>query len=143
VPDFHGLDGAYNPGIRCYIRAFIVHTTPFMDVNDVTGPIPLPVERALTRLGQNISLARRRRHMSQQMLAERIGASLNTVRRMEEGVTGTALQYVARALQVFGELDKLGALLDTPQDSVGLTLMDEALPQRIRTRRRNPESGSF
>lgn len=109
----------------------------------VTSPIPLPVERALTRLGRNISLARRRRRMSQQMLAERIGASLNTVRRMEEGSAGTALQYVARAMQVFGELDKLEALLDTPQDSVGLTLMDETLPQRIRTRRRTPESGSF
>lgn len=107
------------------------------------SPIPLPVERALTRLGRNISLARRRRRMSQQMLAERIGASLNTVRRMEEGSAGTALQYVARAMQVFGELDKLEALLDTPQDSVGLTLMDETLPQRIRTRRRTPESGSF
>jgi ribosome-binding protein aMBF1 (putative translation factor) len=109
----------------------------------VPSPIPLPVERALTRLGHNISLARRRRRMSQQMLAERIGASLNTVRRMEEGCAGTALQYVARAMQVFGELDKLEALLDTPQDSVGLTLMDEALPQRIRARRRTPESGSF
>lgn len=109
----------------------------------MTSPIPLPVERALARLGQNISLARRRRHMSQQMLAERIGASLNTVRRMEQGHSGMALQHVARALQVFGELDKLEALLDTPQDSVGLTLMDEALPQRIRTRARTPESGSF
>lgn len=81
--------------------------------------------------------------MSQQMLAERIGASLNTVRRMEEGAPGTALHYLARALQVFGELDKLDALLDTPNDVVGLTLMDEALPQRIRTKRRTPESGAF
>ena len=109
----------------------------------MTSPIPLPVERALAQLGQNISLARRRRHMSQQMLAERIGASLNTVRRMEQGFAGMALQHVARALQVFGELDKLESILDTPQDSVGLTLMDEALPQRVRTRTRTPESGSF
>lgn len=81
--------------------------------------------------------------MSQQMLAERIGASVNTVRRMEEGFAGTALQYIARTLQVFGELNALEALLDTPQDSIGLTLMDEKLPQRIRLSRRTPESGSF
>jgi hypothetical protein len=81
--------------------------------------------------------------MSQQMLAERIGASVNTVRRMEEGSSGTALHHVARALQVFGELDKLDALLDTPNDTVGLALMDEALPQRVRARRRTPETGSF
>ena len=97
----------------------------------------------MARLGQNISLARRRRNMSQLMLAERIGASLNTVRRIEEGFAGTAVQYIARALQVFGELDKLEALLDTPQDSVGLALMDEKLPQRVRSRRRTPDTGSF
>jgi ribosome-binding protein aMBF1 (putative translation factor) len=97
----------------------------------------------MARLGHNISLARRRRNMSQLMLAERIGASLNTVRRMEDGFAGTALQYIARALQVFGELDKLEALLDTSQDSVGLALMDEKLPQRVRSRRRTPDAGSF
>jgi DNA-binding XRE family transcriptional regulator len=81
--------------------------------------------------------------MSQEMLAERIGASLNTVRRMEEGNPGIALQHFARALHVFGELDKLENLLDTAQDAIGLTLMDQKLPQRVRTPRRTPESGSF
>jgi ribosome-binding protein aMBF1 (putative translation factor) len=107
------------------------------------SPIPLPVERALRRVGHNVALARRRRHLSQEALAERIGASVNTVRRMEDGHPGTALQHVARALQVFGELDKFENLMDTAQDSVGLALMDEKLPQRIRTRRRPSESGAF
>jgi ribosome-binding protein aMBF1 (putative translation factor) len=70
-----------------------------------SSPIPLPVERALGRVGQSLALARRRRHLSQEALAERIGASVNTVRRMEDGHPGTALQHFARALQVFGELD--------------------------------------
>jgi ribosome-binding protein aMBF1 (putative translation factor) len=109
----------------------------------MSSPIPLPVERALRHLGQSISLARRRRHMSQEMLAERIGASLNTVRRMEEGSPGTALQHFARAMQVFGELDKLERLMDSSQDSVGLALMDERLPARVRAPRRTPESGAF
>lgn len=107
------------------------------------SPIPLPVERALRRVGHNVALARRRRHLSQEALAERIGASVNTVRRMEDGHPGTALQHVARALQVFGELDKFENLMDTAQDSVGLALMDEKLPQRIRTRRRPSEPGAF
>ncbi len=47
--------------------------------------IPLPVERAILKLGSDISLARRRRHISQASLAERMGASLSTVRRMEKG----------------------------------------------------------
>lgn len=107
------------------------------------SPLPLPVERTLRRLGQSISLARRRRHISQEMLAERIGASVNTVRRMEEGNPGTALQHFARALQVFGELDKLELILDSSQDTVGLSLMNENLPQRVRARRRTPEDGAF
>lgn len=49
----------------------------------------------------------------------------------------------ARALQVFGELDKLDHILDTDQDTVGLTLMDARLPQRIRKPRGTPESGGF
>jgi ribosome-binding protein aMBF1 (putative translation factor) len=106
------------------------------------SPLPLPVARTLLRVGHNIALARRRRHISQEALAERIGASVNTVRRMEDGYPGTALQHFARALQVFGELDKLEKLLDTAQDSVGLTMMDENLPQRVRNARRR-EPGAF
>ena len=107
------------------------------------SPVPLPVTRSLTRLGLAISLARRRRHLTQKDLAERIGASVHTVRRMEAGHPGTALVHFARALQVFGELDKLDQLLDTPQDTIGLTLMDEKLPQRVRKSRKSPESEAF
>lgn len=107
------------------------------------SPIPLPVERALIRLGKNISRARRRRHLSQEDLAERIGASVNTVRRMEAGHPGTALQHFARALQVFGELDKFEKIMDTAQDSVGLALMDEKLPQRVRATRGHRKPSAF
>lgn len=109
----------------------------------ISVPPPLPVVRSLTRLGQAISLARRRRRLTQQDLAERIGSSANTVRRMEAGHPGTALVLIARTLQVFGELDKLDQLLDTPQDTIGLTLMNEQLPQRVRKPRKTPESGGF
>lgn len=108
-----------------------------------SSPTPLPVERALRRVGRNLALARRRRQLSQEALAERIGASVNTVRRMEDGHPGTALQYFARALQVFGELDQFEQLMDTAQDATGLVLMDEKLPKRVRTRRTGGEPGAF
>ncbi len=107
------------------------------------NPLPLPVDRTIRRLGQSVSMARRRRHMSQEDLATRIGASVSTVRRMEEGHAGIALQHFARAMQVFGMLNKLENLLDTPQDSVGLALMDEKLPQRVRSPRRPAASRTF
>ena len=77
--------------------------------------------------------------MSQAMLAERIGASVRTVQHMEEGAPGIALQHVARALHVFGELDRLNLLLDASQDAIGLALTNESLPQRVRLpRKRDP-----
>jgi len=94
--------------------------------------VPLPVERAISKLGSDISLARRRRHISQASLAERMSASLSTVRRMEQGDARVPIHFFARALHVFGEVQALERLLDTPNDDIGLTLMDESLPKRVR-----------
>jgi transcriptional regulator with XRE-family HTH domain len=94
--------------------------------------LPLPAERAIRKLGNDISLARRRRHISQASLAERMGASLSTVRRMEKGDVRVPIHFHARALHVFGEIRALEDLLDTTTDDIGLTLMDEQLPKRIR-----------
>lgn len=99
---------------------------------------PLPVSRAIKKLGADIALARRRRHISQASLAERVGASLNTVKRMEKGDMRIALHFVARTLHVFGEIERLSQLLDTSEDAIGLTLMDAQLPQRIRSRKTGP-----
>ncbi|MDO8329507.1 MAG: helix-turn-helix transcriptional regulator [Fluviicoccus sp.] len=104
-------------------------------------PLPLPVERAILKLGNDISLARRRRHISQASLAERMGASVSTVRRMEKGDTRIPIHFYARALHVFGEIRALEHLLDTPNDDIGLTLMDEQLPKRIR--RKPASSGAL
>jgi len=95
-------------------------------------PLPLPVERAIRKLGADLSLARRRRHITQASLAERMGASLSTVRRMEQGDVRVPIHFYARALHVFGEIRALENLLDTANDDIGLTLMDAQLPQRVR-----------
>lgn len=101
-------------------------------------PVPLPVERAILKLGSDISLARRRRHISQASLAERMGASLSTVRRMEKGDLRVPIHFFARALHVFGEIQSLENLLDTAKDDIGLTLMDENLPKRVRSKAITP-----
>ncbi|TXT40958.1 MAG: DNA-binding protein [Comamonadaceae bacterium] len=106
-------------------------------------PIPLPVERAIVKLGRDISLARRRRQLTQASLAERIGASLATVRRLEKGDPRIPLHFMARALHVFGELERLNQLLDTGEDAIGLALMDEQLPQRVRTRKAAAHAGAL
>lgn len=97
--------------------------------------LPLPVARAIRKLGSDISLARRRRHITQASLAERMGASLSTVRRMEKGDAKVPIHFYARALHVFGEIQALEHLLDTASDDIGLALMDEQLPKRVRGKR--------
>ena len=107
----------------------------------MSTPLPLPVERALRKLGSDIERARRRRRISQASLAERMGASVSTVRRMEKGDMRVPIHFFARALHVFGEVQALANLLDTAHDDIGLTLMDEQLPKRVRSK--PPASGAL
>ena len=94
--------------------------------------IPLPVERALRRFGQDLSTARRLRRLSQEDLAQRIGTSLSTVRRMENGHPGTALHTVLRALHILGRLDAVARAMAVENDGLGMELVREQLPQRVR-----------
>lgn len=97
--------------------------------------LPRPVERALRGLGQDISTARRMRRLSQEDLAQRIGTSLSTVRRMEDGYPGTALHTFLRALQVLGRLEAVVKVMAMENDALGMELVREQLPQRVRTSR--------
>lgn len=106
-------------------------------------PVPLPVCRAIEKLGADVALARRRRRISQASLAERIGASVSTVQRLERGDLRIPIHFIARALHVFGEINRLANLLDTAEDAIGLALMDEQLPQRIRTCKPTPDAGAL
>lgn len=103
------------------------------------SPLPPPVERAIKQLATNISRARRRRHWSQADLAEQIGASVSTVRRLEKGDAGIALQHLVSVLYVMGEIHRIKELLDTTSDSVGLMLQDERLPKRVRRAKSSEE----
>ncbi len=101
-------------------------------INMIPLPTPTPVARAMHKLGRDISLARRRRRMSQKSLAERIGASLMTVRRLEKGDSKIALHFVVRTLYLFGLLERFNGLADVGMDDVGLAMANEQMPKRIR-----------
>lgn len=93
--------------------------------------LPLPVRRAIKQLGQNLALARRRRRISTQSMAERLQISTATLRRLERGDPSLAVGTLAKALLVLNALEQFSNLLDTGADELGLQLMDEALPKRI------------
>ena len=93
------------------------------------------VSRSIAKLGNDVSRARRRRRLTRASLAERSGVSVSTLKRLEGGDGSVALENLARALQVLGELDRLANLVDSGTDELGIVLMDEQLPKRVRHRR--------
>jgi transcriptional regulator with XRE-family HTH domain len=97
----------------------------------------LPSIRAqneLKKLGADIAIARKRRNMTQARLAEGAGINVSTARRVEAGDPGISLGVLAMVLLVLGEPGRLGNLIDTVKDEVGLALANQTLPQRIRTK---------
>jgi transcriptional regulator with XRE-family HTH domain len=98
--------------------------------------IPIPVKRALRKLGSDIRDARRRRRIPTQVMAERTGVSRTTLLKVEKGDPGVSFGTFATVLFVLGLLDGLSELAGARYDQVGLDLADEQLPQRIRLSRR-------
>ena len=96
---------------------------------------PIPVRRALAKLGEDIRDARRRRRIPMALLAERASISRTTLANIEKGDAGVSLGNYARALFSLGLLDRLADLADARHDEVGLDIERERLPQRIRRRR--------
>ena len=97
-----------------------------------TPPLPLPVKRALAKLGPDIRSARLRRRISTATMAERAFITRPTLRKVERGDPGVALGIFATVLFVLGLTPRLADLADTKSDEVGLQLEEERLPKRIR-----------
>jgi DNA-binding XRE family transcriptional regulator len=94
--------------------------------------LPIPVRRALRKLGQDIRDARRRRRIPSAILAERASISRTTLVKVEKGEPGVSLGIYATVLFVLGLTDRLSTLADVRHDSRGLELEEEHLPRRIR-----------
>jgi hypothetical protein len=94
--------------------------------------LPIPVARALRKIGQDICDARRRRRIPIKLMAERAGLSRATIGKIEKGDPTTSLGGYAMVLFVLGMLDRLEQLVDSAHDLTGRQLEDERLPQRIR-----------
>ena len=100
--------------------------------------LPLPVVRALRKLGQDIRDARRRRRIPVAVASERASISKTTWLKVEKGDPGVLAGTYAKALFVLGFVEKIAQLADPANDSVGLRLEEEQLPQRIRHKKDKP-----
>ena len=101
-----------------------------MRVSKAQSALPIPVRRALRKLGADISVARKRRGITSALLASRAFVNRKSLARVERGDPGVSMGIYASVLFALGLADRLGTLLDT--DHVGQALADDSLPKRVR-----------
>ena len=95
-------------------------------------PMPAAVRRALTELGADLSAARRRRRLSQSVVAARALTTRQTIARIEDGDPSVAWGTWATVFFVLGLLDRLKDAASPAQDELGLALARAQLPRRVR-----------
>ncbi|MEM6732749.1 MAG: helix-turn-helix domain-containing protein [Myxococcota bacterium] len=99
---------------------------------NIRETLPLSVLRALRRLGEDISVARRRRRLTAELLAERALTSRSAVRRIEQGDPTVSMGLYAAVLHVLGLEGRLASLVAPEEDELGMDLERESLPKRVR-----------
>jgi transcriptional regulator with XRE-family HTH domain len=83
------------------------------------------MKRIMAELGENIKLARLRRKLSAEQVAERAGISRSTLNFIEKGYEGVSIGYYLNVLKVFG-LEK-DILLVAQDDVLGRKLQDAGM----------------
>ena len=104
-----------------------------------TDKMPRRVTLLLKNLGENIQIARKKRGMTIRATAEAASISIDTYRRLERGDPGISLGVFSMALLALGEQRRLEGFLDVATDDVGLLKDITKLPQRVRSRKGEPE----
>ncbi len=98
----------------------------------MSNAVPIPVIKALQKLGQDINDARRRRRITVELMAQRAGLSRSTIGKIERGDPTTSMGGYGAVLFVLGMHRRLSDVVDSMHDLVGRRLEDENLPQRVR-----------
>lgn len=97
--------------------------------------LPAGVRRSLAKFGHDLAIARRKRHLTVAMLAERTGLAKSTYSRLEKGDPAVALGAYAMALFALGLGEAFGDLTDVRHDDQGLLLDEARLPKRVRIKK--------
>ena len=94
--------------------------------------LPPQAQQALQALGENLALARKRRKQSLREWAQRMGVSVRTVQRMEQGDPGVGMGIYAVALWLMGRTDALAGMALPELDMAALDIELAVASQRGR-----------
>ncbi len=95
-------------------------------------------EAILKQMGEQIKLARLRRHLTADLVAERAGISRATVWNVEKGNPSVAIGIYAAVLHALNNMDQ-DLLLVAKDDELGRKLQDLELTTKKRAFRRGEE----
>lgn len=98
----------------------------------IANTMPTKVKRELTKLGNDIAIARKKRRLTVDMMLERTSLSKQTYQRIEKGDPSASIGAYAMCLFALGFSDSFGAIADVKEDDTGLMLERERLPKRVR-----------
>jgi transcriptional regulator with XRE-family HTH domain len=95
--------------------------------------LPFPAMTAVEKLGRAVSIARRQRRWTQADLAAKADVGLGTVIAIEKGSPSVQMGHWLKVLWSVDQLSRLEKWLTDEQDALGVGLMVEALPKRVRS----------
>jgi len=101
-------------------------------VPDKSRSIPVPVRRALLKLGKDIREARIRRRIPTAVMANRASITRMTLYKIERGSPSVSIAAYSTVLFILGMIDRFAEIADAKFDEVRRSLGDEQLPKRIR-----------
>ncbi len=97
-----------------------------------TSVIPIPVNKALKKLGADLKEARIKRRLTMALVEERAGITHITLTKVEKGDSGVSMGIYAKVMFVLGLIDNLYNFADPDSDTVGKIYDKDNLPQRVR-----------
>lgn len=97
-------------------------------------PTPLPVQRRLRSLGEDVRTWRKLQQLTAAQVADRAGIAPKTLLSLEHGEGSVSLENVFRVARALGLLEKLSEALDPYATDVGRLRTEEQLPERVRRR---------
>ena len=99
--------------------------------------LPARVRRSLAKVGADLAIARRKRSLTVEMVAERVGVARTTYLKVEKGDPTVSMRVYAMTLFVLGFPEALGEIADVRRDDTGLLLDAERLPRRVRVKKQS------
>jgi len=97
----------------------------------------------LQKLGRDIAIARKRRHLSMRDMAERMMVNVKTVQRLEKGDPTVGIGIVIGALWILGMHRRLGDLVAPESDTTGLQEDIKNQPRDFRKSRKPADDYDF